>query len=152
MTNRGSRGELPAWFVIKKSSWPMHSLRHVGHRWGAVYEAHYVAFPPGSRRSQNNSLYLVSVHAERGHALRISRRTRRLNGCERVQAGQNRATIIQRNEEGKRIEEPTTKEVPPTDAITTLKQTLISETNTKSLPRLCPRAREGKPCEDRVNA
>lgn len=95
----------------------MHSLRHVGHRWGAVYEAHYVAFPPGSRRSQNNSLYLVSVHAERGHALRISRRTRRLNGCERVQAGQNRATIIQRNEEGKRIEEPTTKEVPPTDAI-----------------------------------
>lgn len=32
----GSRGEVAACVVIKKSSRPMPSSRHVGHRWGAV--------------------------------------------------------------------------------------------------------------------
>lgn len=34
--SHGSRGELAACVVIKKSSRPMPSSRHVGHRWGAV--------------------------------------------------------------------------------------------------------------------
>lgn len=140
-TLRGVNFQREPWLKSHRGRCPLHGTLVIV---GVRYEAHYVAFPPGSRRSRDDSLHLVSscttgelCLADTADKDELTRRETRASGTRRGNVdSRNEGRRTKWNCEGKRSDEAGAVGA---DTSATLKQTLISggESETTPSPREC---------------